>query len=456
MANMYKSPHEDERDNYALWLTDPCGSMGVIMNTELVITLLILLGVIIGFISGKFRLGLVGITGAILLCLTGVLEQSEAFAYFANGNMTMIAGMFILSGALSKTHLVPAMRSFMMKRAGKGSTIAWMYFVACMVLIQFVLPTPLIGMTLPFMAILDEDSPVQPSQLLLPGTVLAFVTQGAAPFGIGTSFYGMFNGYLESGGASVTIGVLDYGKVLIVPAIIALVYYGVIGWKRFPVRAIDSSMIGDVKDKEVTLSKGQETLVYVVFVAVVAMMILSDYTPFDINVLPAAGAVILMFAGVLDLNDVKNTINIDILFMIGGIMAVASAVQKTGAGTLLADTLVNILGGNPSGIVVLATFYYAGALLTQFMSNIATMNIFAPLAVMTAVTMGLDPRAFCLAIAAGCNAAMLTPNASPSSAVAFGAGRYKIKDVLKVNLPLWIIYGIAVMFMATRLYPLGG
>lgn len=426
------------------------------MDTNLVITLLILLGVIIGFISGKFHLGLVGITGAILLCLTGVLEQSEAFAYFANGNMTMIVGMFILSGALTKTHLVPAMRAFMMKRAGKGSTIAWVYFIACMILIQFVSPTPLIGMTLPLMAILDDDSPVQPSQLLLPGTVLAFVSQGAAPFGIGTSFYGMFNGYLESGGASVTIGVLDYGKVLIVPAIIALVYYGVIGWKRFPVRAIDNSMIGNVKDKEVTLTKGQETLVYVVFLAFVAMMILSDYTPFNINVLPAAGAVILMFAGILDLNDVKNSINIDILFMIGGIMAVASAVQKTGAGTFLADTLVNLFGGNPSGIVVLATFYFAGALLTQFMSNIATMNIFAPLGVMTAVTMGLDPRAFCLAIAAGCNAAMLTPNASPSSAVAFGAGRYKIKDVLKVNLPLWVIYGIAVMFMATRLYPLGG
>lgn len=144
-----------------------------------------------------------------------------------------------------------------------------------------------------------------------------------------------------------------------------------------------------------------------------------------------------------------------ILFMIAGIMAVASALQKTGAGNLLADNLLNLLGGNPSGIVVLAAFYFTGALLTQFMSNIATMNIFTPLAVMTAVSQGMDPRAFCLAIAAGCNAAMLTPNASPSTAVAFGAGKYKIKDVLKVNLPLWILYGVSVMFMANLVYPIG-
>lgn len=426
------------------------------MDIHLIISIVTLLCVVVGFISGKFRLGLIGMTASIVLCLTGVLEQSEAFSYFANGNMAMIVGMFILSGALTKTHLVPTLRAVMMKRAGKGSTIVWVYLIACMVLIQFVLPTPLIGMTLPFMTILDDDSPVKPSQLLLPGTVMAFVMQGAAPFGIGTSFIGMFNGFLESGGATQTLGVLDYGKVIIVPAIIALIYMCLWGWKRYPVNTIDKSMIGNVKEQEYTLARWQENMVYVVFVVVVVLMILGDLTPLDINVLPAAGAVILLFCGILDLNDVKNSMNIDTLFMIAGVMSVASALQKTGAGNLLANTLLNILGGNPSGIVVLATFYFTGALLTQFMSNIATMNIFVPLAVMTAVAQGLDPRAFCLAIAAGCNAAMLTPNASPSTAIAFGAGQYKIRDVLKVNLPLWIIYGISVMFMANLVYPIGG
>ena len=215
-------------------------------------------------------------------------------------------------------------------------------------------------------------------------------------------------------------------------------------------------MLGGGKNQAASLSKGQENLVYIVFVLVVLGMIFSSFIPFDINVLPAVGVIILMFLGIMDLNDVKNNINLDVCFMIVGIQAVATALQKTGAGTVIADTLMKILGGNPSGIVVLIAFYFTGALLTQFMSNIATMNIFCPLAVITALSQGLDPRAFCLAIAAGCNAAMLTPNASPSTAVAFGAGRYKLKDVLKVNLPLWIIYGAAVMFMANMLYPIGG
>ncbi len=115
------------------------------MDTNLVISLVILLLVVIGFVSGKFRLGLVGMTGAILLNLTGVLTFDQTFAYLSNGNIVMIAGMFIMSGALAKTSLVPKMRDGLLKKAGKGSTIVWIYLIACMVMIQFILPTPLIG-----------------------------------------------------------------------------------------------------------------------------------------------------------------------------------------------------------------------------------------------------------------------------------------------------------------------
>lgn len=89
------------------------------MDTNLIISIVILVLVAAGFMSGKFKLGLVGMAGAVLLNLTGVLTQSEAFAYFSNGNLTMIAGMFVLSGAISKTSLVPAMRDLMIKHAGK-------------------------------------------------------------------------------------------------------------------------------------------------------------------------------------------------------------------------------------------------------------------------------------------------------------------------------------------------
>ena len=107
-------------------------------------------------------------------------------------------------------------------------------------------------------------------------------------------------------------------------------------------------------------------------------------------------------------------------------------------------------------MLVLFAFYFAGAALTQFMSNTASQQVFVSLAVITCIANGLDPRPYACAIFAGCTAAMLTPAASPSIGISFGAGNYKFKEVFFAFLPLWVIYGIAVCLSASFVFPLAG
>ena len=85
--------------------------------------------------------------------------------------------------------------------------------------------------------------------------------------------------------------------------------------------------------------------------------------------------------------------------------------------------------------MILIAFYIAAAFLTQFMSNTATATVFATIAIVTAMSRGIDPRPFAVAIYAGATAAMLSPTSSPSIAIAFGAGHYRIVDVLKACIP---------------------
>ncbi|MGL5436163.1 MAG: hypothetical protein ACRDBO_12315 [Lachnospiraceae bacterium] len=73
-----------------------------------------------------------------------------------------------------------------------------------------------------------------------------------------------------------------------------------------------------------------------------------------------------MYLGILDLVDVRNNLNLDVCFMIAGIMGIATAVQATGAGNLLADGLIHALGGNPHPLLVLVVFYFAGASLSVY------------------------------------------------------------------------------------------
>lgn len=120
----------------------------------------------------------------------------------------------------------------------------------------------------------------------------------------------------------------------------------------------------------------------------------------------------------------------------------------------MAEFIVKALGGNPSPLAIMIAFYVVGATLTQIMSNTATYNVLIPLAIITCVSRGVDPRGVVLAISCGTTGAMLTPMSSPSIAIAFGAGGYKIKDVFLACLPLWFLYGITVIIMANFRFPM--
>lgn len=420
------------------------------MNVQLIITLLVMLLMIIGFLCGRFKLGLVAMTASTVLCLTGVLTFNEAYASFSNSNVVMIAGMFILSGALGKTSLVPKMKELMMNHSGKGQLIIFVYMLATVVIIQFSMPTALISMFLPFMAAFDEKSKIQPTHLLFPGAVLAHCVQGLLP----GAYFVMINGLLEANGAPTMIEALDYSKVILIPGIIAFVYIVFIGWKWLPGNKIENLTIKDTDDGKPLLTAAQEKVVYVIFGLNFMGILFQKYLPFPMYVLPIAAVIILTYLNTLNLNDIKNFINLDTIFMLAGVIPLGTAMQKTGAGTVVSDFIMTLLGGNPSPMLMLFAFYFSGAILTQFMSNTATQQVFVPLAVVTALAQGLDPRPFTMAIFAGCTAAMLTPTGSPSIAIAFGTGQYKIKNILKVFLPLWIIYGVAVCLSANFFFPM--
>lgn len=421
------------------------------MNTQLVITLVVLVLMIAGFLCGKFRLGLVAMTAATVLCLTGVLTFNEAYANFSNNNVVMIGGMFILSGALSKTSLVPNMRKLLMRHSEKSQLIVFVYMLACAILIQFSMPTALISMLLPFMAAFDETSRVQPSHLLFPGAVLAHCCQGILP----GAYFVMINGLLEANGSPVMIGALDYSKVILLPALLAFAYIVLIGWKGLPGTSINTASLQTGKEKKTTLTPFQEKAVYIIFTLNFLGILFQQYLPFEMYVLPVAAVIILCYLKALDLKDIGAFINLDTIFMLAGVMPLGTAMQKTGAGAVVSDFIMGLLGGNPSPMLMLFAFYFAGAILTQFMSNTATQQVFVPLAIVTALSQGLDPRPFTMAIFAGCTAAMLTPTGSPSIAISFGAGQYRIKDILKVFLPLWLLYGVSVCLAADFFFPLG-
>ena len=426
------------------------------MSTQLILTLLTLLFVIIGFFSGKFKLGTIAMTASIFLCVTGVLKFDETFAYFSNKNMVMVVAMFILGYSLTKTHFVIKLREWILNHAGSGTKLVGMYLIACAVLVQILLPTPLISVMIPFMEALDPHSEVQPTNLLFPGASLAHMAQNAIPLGVGLTMFSQINMYLQSGGSSETVGMFSTIKAAIIPLIVGWVFLTFIGWKLFPKQKVDDTKVVKAQkiDESKFVSPKNEKIIYVTFIVVMMAIIFAKYLPFDSFLAPIIGVLFLIYMKIMTVQDVKASLNIDTIFMLGGILPLATAMQNTGAGEWVSGLVTSALGGSPSPVVLFIVVYLTVAILTQFMSNSATQAIFSPLAVMIAVNNGYNAVPFVIGVAIAATAAMCTPMASPSCAVAYGAGNYKMGDIFKAMIPCWLLYSAAAIVSILIFYPL--
>lgn len=424
------------------------------MNMDLMLTLGTLVVVIIMFLSGKANFGFIGMCCAAFMCASGVLTFDEAYENFASNNIIMMCGMFVLAGALNKTSLVNKVRDFIMSRNASGRTIVFLYLAGVILLTQLVSPLGVISMMLPLSAALGEDNPVTTSQLLYPGSVVSHASQSLTPLGAGLTYYVTANALLEANGAGqYQIGLFDKSISVILPCIVTFVYFWLVGYKLFSKHEIDSSQIKSTKERKVCDPK-TEKIIYVVFIIAMICLAFSNYLPVPMQIIPIIADLVLAALGCLNSKEAKASIQFDSVLMMAGLLCLSTAMQKTGAAEVVADIVVSLLGGNPSPIAVEVAFMLTGAILTQVMSNTATYNVLVPLSIVTAVARGFDPRGMVLAISLATTGAMLTPMSSPSVAIAFGAGRYTLKEVFLACLPAFIIRTVFVFISVNLIYPL--
>lgn len=425
---------------------------------SLYITLAILLFVVVGFLSGKWPFGLIAMIAAVLLNVTGVLKFADAFANFANSNVIMVGGMFVLGAALGKTSLVDKIKTWGLKKAGNSSRMLLFSFLFTTILLaQFLPPTAIISMMIPFTTALAEDGPLTRSQVIYPISATSFFWQGAMPIGMGIGLVGMLNGYLTSAGSKFTLRVYDRFLIGAVPAIVTLVFIMIIGYKLLPAhpkKEVDTSYNEVAATSGApALSKNKENIIYAVFLLTMVAMMFYKGLKLDQGVIPVIGVLVLMAAGCMTKKETIGSLNMDILFMLVGVMALSTGLDKSGAGKVIADGIITVLGGNPSPLFIMAIFFLVPAIMTQFMSNTASWVLIVPIAIQTAMRMGYDPRGVAMLTMLAANTSCMTPMASPSMAIAFGAGGYTLKDYLKIGIPLLLMYGITAVVCTLLVYP---
>lgn len=163
----------------------------------------------------------------------------------------------------------------------------------------------------------------------------------------------------------------------------------------------------------------------------------------------AAGIMVLMIAAmVFDFIPIPPVAAV----LIAAMLPMSLALEKTGASSLISERLVGGLG-NYGPLVLMAGIYFTTSLLTMFISNTATAVLVAPIALQSAISIGVSPYPFLLAVTVGASMCFASPFSTPPNALVMSAGKYTFMDYVKVGLPLQIIMGIIMIFVLPLLFP---
>ncbi len=164
-----------------------------------------------------------------------------------------------------------------------------------------------------------------------------------------------------------------------------------------------------------------------------------------------AGIIAMVVTGCVRPNEVYESVDWNVIFLLAGLIPLGIAMEATGAATWLADLVVSNSAG--LGLVAMvAIFYLFTALVTNVISNNASVVLMIPVAYDAAVQLGADPFAFVLAVTFAASTAMLTPIGYQTNLMVYGPGGYTFTDFARVGAPLQLLLTVVTTLGIVWLY----
>lgn len=414
------------------------------------ITLCLLVFAIVMFVWEKVPLAVTSMVVCVALVLTGVLDLKQAFAGFIDSNVILFVAMFIVGGALFETGMANKVGGVITHFAKTEKQLIFTIMVVVGVMSGFLSNTGTAAVLIPVVIGVAAKSGFARSRLLMP---LVF----AAALGGNLSLIGA-PGNLIAQSALQNIGsgfgFFEYAKVGLPMLLCGILYFLTIGYKFLPATANGGEVgsVGEQRDYS-HVPRWKQILSLVVLIATILGMIFEKQTGISLTVAGCIGALVLVFTGVLTEKQAYKAIDSQTIFIFGGTLALAKALEMTGAGKLVADHVIGMLGQNSSPFMLMAVVFALSVIMTNFMSNTATVALLAPVSLSIAAGMGADPKAVLMATVIGSSCAYATPIGMPANMMVLSAGGYKFVDYAKSGLPLILVSTIVSLVLLPILFP---
>lgn len=413
-----------------------------------ILTLCFLAFAVIMFVLEKIPLALTATILSVGLCLAGVLTPAEAFEGYVNSNVILCVGMFVVGQALFDTGMANKIGGLVTRfaKSERQLIIAIMLIVGLMS--GFLSNTGTAAVLIPVVCGIADQSGYSRSRLLMPLVFAAALGGNLSIIGAPGNLMGV-NALQE---LDLPTSFFMYAPVGLPMLLAGILYFAFIGYRFLPDHRDLTEGAGPQTDYS-AVPRWKQLLSLAVLVVVVLAMIFEEQIGIPIQISAWLGAILLVLTGVLTEKQALASIDLKVVFLFGGSLSLATALENTGAGTLVADTIVAALGENPNPLVILLVVFVVGCTLTNFMSNTATTALMLPIATSLAQSLGADPSSVVVATVIACSCAYATPIGMPANTMVLGLGGYKFRDYVKAGLPLILISFVLSMVLLPILHP---
>ncbi|MFM8656477.1 MAG: SLC13 family permease [Chthoniobacterales bacterium] len=205
-------------------------------------------------------------------------------------------------------------------------------------------------------------------------------------------------------------------------------------------------------------TSAQKASAPLVFATLAAVIGVSAFELIPIEIAAIAGCVLLMVTGAIKPREAYASVDWPLMFLIYTTIALGTAMETTGAANYIAQNMVGMTAGwfeqawKP--IAMLAVIYILTVVITEVLSNNATVVLMMPIALGVAAQTGLDPRPFAIAIILGSSAGFATPIGYQTNTFVYSAGGYRFSDFFRIGLPLNLLYLVGALVLIPWIWPL--
>ena len=314
------------------------------------ITLIFLAFAVVSFVLEKIPLGLTATIVAIGLNLTGVLSTSDTFAGYVNSNVILCVGMFVVGQALFETGMANKIGSVVTKFAKSERLLIVAVMTIVGIMSGFLSNTGTAAVLIPVVCGIADESGYSRSRLLMPLVFAAALGGNLSIIGAPGNLMGV-NALQEMG---IATSFFMYAPVGVPMLLAGIAFFAIFGYKLLP----DGTHGGEAPEAPKDYSDvpaWKQVVSLVVLVVVILAMIFEDKIGIKIQVSACIGAIVLVLTGVISEKEALKSIDLKVVLLFGGSLALAKALETTGAGSLIADVIVGALGETPNPMVLLVS-----------------------------------------------------------------------------------------------------